>query len=115
MVATSWMVIAGVFLGAGAEKEPETVKLKQSSVAQIGGCTVGLITVRSRESKVTGKPIYLAEIVVSDAKTKQEQSYLVGEGNELEVGSQRVRVTEVRDGASKEERGHIIFELLAQS
>jgi hypothetical protein len=115
MVAASWMVIAGVFLGAGAEKEPETVKLIQSSVVEIGGRSVGLIKIRSRESKVTGKPFYLAEIVASDPKTKEEQSYLVGEGNELDLGTRRVRVMEVRDGASEGERGHIIFELLTQS
>jgi len=115
----SWLFMAALTFAASPEaetkskKEIKTVKVLQSTVAQIGGCSVGLIKVRSRESSVTGKAYYLADINVTDRATRKEQSYMVGEGNDMEIGTQRVKISEVRPAPTEEDRGYVIFELLA--
>ena len=95
------------------QKEIKTVKIVQSTVAQIGGRSVGLIKIRSRESSVTGKAYYLADLNVADPATRQEQTFMVGEGNDIKIGTQRVKIAEVRPAPSEGERGYVIFELLS--
>ena len=106
--------MAVVTFAATPAKETQTVKLLQSTVAQIGGCSVGLIKIRARESTVTGKTFYLASINVADSATQKEQTYMVGEGNEMKIGTQSVKIKEVRPAPSENERGHVIFDLLAE-
>ena len=112
MMMCSWILATVMVLNSSPEKESKTVKLIQSTVMEIGGSSVGLVRIRSRDSKVSGKEIVLAELSVLDRSSKQEQDFLVATGNELVLGTQKVRVKEIRPAASETERGYIVFELL---
>jgi hypothetical protein len=111
MVGLWWILAGGMCLSAAAEADSKSVKLVQSTTVEIGGRTVGLVKILSRVHTVTGEPYFLADLAVADRGSKKEQSYLVAEGNEIEIGNQKVKIGQIRPASSRTERGFVVLQL----
>ena len=100
--------------GNSTETTHRMIKIEQANVGVINGHSVGVVDVRGRQLKTTGKTAYTAILSVSAPADGGEQEYLVAQNTEFKIGDQKVRISKVQGADNDNERGYVVFELLKE-